>query len=280
MRLGVIGVGNMGEALVRGVVRAGAFAADSVVVCDARAEAATALGVALGVHVAAGIAEAARADTIILAVKPQQIAEVLAALGAVVAPPQRVLSIAAGVSLAVLEGAFRVPVAVIRAMPNTPCLVGQGASAYALGTHASPADGAIARRILEAVGIAVEVGEAQMDAVTALSGSGPAYVFRLLEALVAGGEQVGLSGEVARVLATQTLLGAARLAAESGVAPVELRRRVTSPGGTTAAALAVLEEAGWAETLGRAIEAARDRGRALGELAGGDAGGAVNERGR
>lgn len=267
MRLGVIGVGNMGEALVRGVVAARAMAADEVVVCDARADAANALGASLGVHVAAGVREVAHAETIILAVKPQQIAEVLAAIGDVVGSSQRVLSIAAGVPLDAIEAAFRAPVAAIRAMPNTPCLVGQGASAYALGTHAGPADGAIARQILEAVGIAVEVAEGQMDAVTALSGSGPAYVFRLLEALVAGGEHVGLGPEVARVLATQTLLGAARLAAESRVEPVELRRRVTSPGGTTAAALAVLEEAGWAETLVRAIEAARDRGRALGELA-------------
>ena len=269
-RIAVIGVGNMGEALVRGILRAGLVPPQSLVVCDARAEVAQALARELDV-VPAPLPDAVRgADVVLLAVKPQGMAAVLAAVelddGAVV------LSVAAGVSIATLEaglGADVRHIEVVRTMPNTPALVGLGASAFALGTHRSRArDVAVA--VLGSVGIALEVDEGQLDAVTALSGSGPAYVFRMLEALTAAGIAAGLPPEIATPLAKQTLLGAATLA-NGDTDPAELRRRVTSPGGTTAAALKVLEARGWADILEDAVLAAKARGEALGRIARGEA---------
>lgn len=262
-RLAVIGVGNMGEALVRGVVRAGVVPADAVVVCDARAEVAGRVASALGARVAT-LAEAVQgADAVILAVKPQGMALVLEAARPHVAPGTVVLSVAAGVSLATLEGGLQPGVEVVRTMPNTPALVGLGASAYALGAVRSGRSEAVAKAVLGSVGIALAVPEQALDAVTALSGSGPAYVFRMLEAMIDAGRRVGLEGEVAAALAKQTLLGAATLAMGE-LPPEELRRRVTSPGGTTEAALKVMEARGWAGILSDAIEAARARGEELG----------------
>ncbi len=269
-RIAVIGVGNMGEALVRGILRAGLVPPTSVIVCDARAEVAAALAGELGV-VPAPLADAVRgADVVLLAVKPQGMAAVLAAValdeGAVV------LSVAAGVSIATLEaglGADARALEIVRTMPNTPALVGLSASAFALGSHRSRSR-AVAMAVLGSVGIALEVDEAHLDAVTALSGSGPAYVFRMLEALTAAGVAAGLPPEVAAPLAKQTLLGAATLA-NGDIDPAELRRRVTSPGGTTAAALSVLEARGWADILEDAVLAAKARGEALGRAARGEA---------
>lgn len=256
----------MGEALVRGLVRQRVAEGAAVVVADPRAEVTARLAGELGVR-AGDIAAAADADVIVLAVKPQTMVQVLDDLGPRVRatdPRPIVISVAAGVRIATLEAALPEGTPVVRSMPNTPCLIGAGASAWALGRHADARAQAVTRALLEAVGLAVEVPEDQLDAVTALSGSGPAYVFALLEALGAGGIAAGLAPDVAALLARQTLLGAARLAAESGVDPAELRRRVTSPGGTTAAALGVLEARGWHDALVDAIVAARDRGRELG----------------
>lgn len=267
-RLAVIGVGNMGEALVRGVVRAGVVAADAVVVCDARAEVAGRVAATLGAKVAT-LAEAVQgADAVIVAVKPQGMTAALEAARPHVAPGTVVLSVAAGVSIATLEGGLEPGVEVVRTMPNTPALVGLGASAYALGAVRSGRGEAVAQAVLGSVGIALEVPEQALDAVTALSGSGPAYVFRMLEAMIDAGRCVGLAEDVAAALAKQTLLGAATLAMGE-VPPAELRRRVTSPGGTTEAALKVMEARGWAGTLSDAIEAARARGEELGRGAAG-----------
>jgi len=266
VRWAVIGVGNMGEALARGLVLRGAAVADSVVVVDPRADVVDRLVDELGVR-AGAIDQARAADVIVLAVKPQVMVQILSDLAPHVRttePRPIVVSVAAGVRLATLEAALPEGTPVVRTMPNTPCLVGAGASAWAPGTHADARAGAVTRALLEAVGLAIEVAEADLDAVTALSGSGPAYVFALIEAMVEGGIAAGLAPEVAAILARQTVLGAARLAVESGVEPAELRRRVTSPGGTTAAALGVLEAGRWRESMVLAIVAARDRGRELG----------------
>lgn len=269
-RFAVIGVGNMGEALVRGIVRAGLVPAASVIACDTRAEVAERLSGELGIGHAPLSEALADADVVILAVKPQGMAAVLAAANdAGVRAGVVVLSVAAGVSIATLEAGLPAGVEVVRTMPNTPALVGLGASAFALGTTRSGRGEAVAKAVLGSVGIALEVPEAAMDAVTALSGSGPAYVFRMLEALTDAGVAAGLEPAVATALARQTLLGAATLADanEGAVAPAELRRRVTSPGGTTEAALKVLEARGWGAILGEAVLAAKARGEALGRIA-------------
>jgi pyrroline-5-carboxylate reductase len=177
-----------------------------------------------------------------------------------------VLSIAAGVTLARLESWLPDGTAVVRAMPNTPALVGAGAAAIAGGTLATEADIAWARQVLEAVGTVVELPESALDAVTGLSGSGPAYVFLLAEALIDAGVLVGLPRPVAKQLAVQTLLGAAKLMAETGDEPSALRAAVTSPGGTTAAGLRALEAAGVRHAVLDAVTAAAERSRALGNL--------------
>ncbi len=198
----------------------------------------------------------------IVAVKP---AVVPAALGVLAkAGAARVLSIAAGVTIATLEAAAGEGIAVIRAMPNTPALVGLGASAISGGQHAVAADLAWARSILESVGLVVQVEEADLDAVTGLSGSGPAYVFLLAEALIAAGQAQGLDEATATVLTKQTLLGAASLLSLSDDAAATLRENVTSPGGTTAAGLEVFAARGFAELVADVVAAATARSRELG----------------
>jgi pyrroline-5-carboxylate reductase len=203
----------------------------------------------------------------VIAVKPADVETVGRALAEV--GIGRVLSIAAGVTLASLESWLGGSVAVIRAMPNTPALVGSGASAIAGGRHAAEDDVAWAREILEAVGTVVTVPEAALDAVTGLSGSGPAYVFLLAEALIDAGVLVGLPRPVARDLTVQTLLGSARLLVDTGDEPATLRAAVTSPGGTTAAGLRALEAAGVRNAVLDAVAAATARSRELGRPAGG-----------
>lgn len=257
----------MGEALARGIVRAQVVAPADLYLFDVRTEVATQVAGELGGRARSSLSEAAEAEVLVLAVKPQVMPALLAELGPCVGGGAVVLSVAAGVSLATLEAALPDTAEVVRCMPNTPALVGLGASAYALGSVQSGRGRGAADAILGAVGIALEVPEAAMDAVTALSGSGPAYVFRMLEAMIAAGEAMDLAPEVADALARRTLLGAATLA-DGDVDARELRRRVTSPGGTTAAALEVLEARRWGHTLERAIDRARARSEELGR--GGD----------
>lgn len=259
-RLAVVGGGKMGGALVAGLLRAGWARPEELVVVEPvaarREELATAhdgLGVA---------AEIPAADGAVVAVKPADVAAACAALaGAGVA---RVLSIAAGVTLARLEGWLGSGVPVVRAMPNTPALVGSGAAAIAAGSSAGPADLDWAEGILSAVGVVVRVGEPALDAVTGLSGSGPAYVFLVAEALTEAGVLNGLSRDVSRTLVVQTLLGSARLLAESGQEAADLRAAVTSPGGTTAAGVRALEAAAVRSALLEAVAAATERSRELG----------------
>ena len=258
-RLQIIGGGRMGEALVGGLLASGWSSTDlSVVeVFEGRRVELVERFPDLAV-----LPEPAPASGVVVAVKPGDVAGAVRA--AVDAGAEQVLSIAAGVTLASLQQAAGPGVVVVRAMPNTPALVGQGASAIAGGEHAGPADLDWAESVLGAVGRVVRVTEAQLDAVTGLSGSGPAYVFLVAEALIEAGVLVGLSRDVATELATQTLLGAATLLAESDEGPEALRAGVTSPGGTTAAGLRALEQAGVRSAVLDAVVAATERSRELG----------------
>lgn len=248
----------MGEALVAGLVSAGWAPAASLAVVEKVAGRRAELSERIpGLAV---VEEPVVADGVVIAVKPD---DVVAACGALRAPA-RVLSIAAGVTLATLEGALPPGTPVVRAMPNTPALVGAGAAAIAAGVAATDADLDWADTILSAVGITVRVPEAQLDAVTGLSGSGPAYVFLVAEAMIKAGTEAGLPAGITEALVAQTLLGAARLLTETDDGPEALRIAVTSPGGTTAAGLAVLDGAGVREAFADAVAAATERSREMG----------------
>lgn len=260
-RLVIVGGGKMGEALLAGLLRAKWGEAHEFAVVEpvaARRQQLSALFPAVDVRDAP--IEAAGA---VIAVKPADVADAARAVGA--AGCERLLSIAAGVSTHVIEGVLPAGTPVIRAMPNTPALVGAGAAAIARGAFAGADDEAWAESILAAVGTVVAVPETQLDAVTGLSGSGPAYVFLVAEALIDAGERAGLPRAIAAALAKQTLLGASRLMVETGTAPEELRAAVTSPNGTTVAGLAVLEERAVRDAFVAAVQAATERSRELGE---------------
>ncbi|MBA3268733.1 MAG: pyrroline-5-carboxylate reductase [Acidimicrobiia bacterium] len=261
LRLVVVGGGKMGTALVTGLLRAQWAEADEVAVVEpvaARRDELARLHPGLVTTPDVPAAEGA-----VLAVKPADVAAACAAVAAV--GTQRVLSIAAGVPLARLEGWLGKWVPVVRAMPNTPALVGCGAAAISAGSAAGDDDLDWAETVLGSVGTVVRVAEPLLDAVTGLSGSGPAYVFFVAEALTEAGVLNGLPREVSRELAVQTLLGSARLLAESGQSAEELRAAVTSPGGTTAAGVRALEAAAVRSALLEAVTAATDRSRQLGQ---------------
>jgi pyrroline-5-carboxylate reductase len=255
VRLLIVGGGRMGEALIGGLLAAGWDGIGVVEKLPARRDELAARFPDVEV-----LADIAPADGAVVAVKPNDVRDACAALGGTA----RVLSIAAGVPIATLEGALAAGTAVVRAMPNTPALVGAGAAAIAGGAAAGEDDLAWAESILGAVGQVVRVPESLLDAVTGLSGSGPAYVFLVAEALIDAGVLAGLPRDVSVTLATQTILGAARLLAESGETPEALRAQVTSPGGTTAAGLHALESAGVRAAFLDAVQAATARSRELG----------------
>jgi pyrroline-5-carboxylate reductase len=257
--LAVVGGGNMGAALVGGLLSAGVVAPSGVVIVEVSAERRAHLIAAFpGVTVTESIPACSEA---LIAVKPPDVAA--ACTAAVAAGARRVLSIAAGITIARLESASGPGVAVVRAMPNTPALVGEGASAIAAGTSATDADVAWAERILGSVGLVVRVAEDRLDAVTGLIGSGPAYLFLVAESLMAAGRAEGLGDDVIDAMVRQLFTGAARLLAD-GDDPADLRVRVTSPGGTTAAGLAVLDGRGVREAFVAAVAAATARSRELG----------------
>lgn len=254
MKLQIVGGGKMGEALLGGLLERAWAQPQELVVVEPLEERRQELGqVYSGIVVAAD--PMAGLDAMI-AVKPQHVLSVAASLAE--HGVRRVLSIAAGVTSGSIEAALPGG-AVVRAMPNTPSLIGEGAAAIAPGAHAQDADLDWAESILGSVGVVVRVDEADLDAVTALSGSGPAYVFAMAEALIAGATAQGLSPAVADVLARQTLLGAARLMSDSGEDPAVLRANVTSPGGTTAAGLDAMSDGGYADLIASVLRAARDR---------------------
>lgn len=257
-----IGGGNMARSLVGGLIAAGADPA-AIRVADPSDQARGSLAADFGVPVFAGAGEAvADAATWVFAVKPQVMREVCAGL-ADIAQARRplVVSIAAGITSAQLERWLGGEVAVVRTMPNTPALLGAGVSGLFANGRVDAAGRARAERLLASAGKTVWIGdEALMDAVTATSGSGPAYVFLLAEAMEDAAAAEGLAPDAARTLALQTILGAARMLTESGEAPAELRRRVTSPNGTTQAAIETFEAGGFRELVARAIAAATRRG--------------------
>jgi pyrroline-5-carboxylate reductase len=258
--LQVMGGGRMGEALVGGLVQAGTLAAPEIRIVEPIAERRAELSDLLpGVEV--GAAPEASEGTVI-AVKPADVATACRAVAA--AGAGRVLSIAAGVTIATLEGELAPGTAVVRAMPNTPALVRTGAAAIAPGSAATEADLAWAESLLGAVGTVVRVKESLLDAVTGLSGSGPAYVFLVAEALIDAGVLAGLPRDVSTNLSIQTLLGAATLLAQGDDGPEALRAAVTSPGGTTAAGLRILEQRGVRAAFLDAVAAATERSRELG----------------
>ncbi len=260
LRLQLIGGGRMGEALLGGLLASGWAAPSQLAVVEKMPGRREALaGRFSGVSITDNVLEPADA---VLAVKPDDFASAAESLKSV--GVGRVLSIAAGVTTASLEAALHPGVRVIRAMPNTPALVGAGAAAIAPGRFADEGDLEWATGVLEAVGTVVVCEEPMLDAVTGLSGSGPAYVFWLAETLMAAGEEVGLPADMADALTRQTLLGAARLLAESGEHPAALRAAVTSPGGTTAQGIAELEARHAAAAFSAAVAAATQRSRELG----------------
>lgn len=263
LRLLVIGGGRMGNAFIGGLLRSGWSAPGEIGVVEPVAFAREELSRR---HPGIVLSESAQpAQSAVLAVKPDDVQAACAT--ALDSGCARVLSIAAGVTLAQLEGFLGAGVAVLRAMPNTPALIGAGASAIAGGTAAVEDDFAWAEGVLSSLGIVARLPEYQLDAVTGLSGSGPAYAFLLAEALVDAGVGEGLPREVCQLFAIQTLLGSARLMAESTESPQQLRAVVTSPGGTTAAALRVLEAHGFRSALIEAVAAATRRSRELSEKA-------------
>lgn len=263
-RIGFIGGGNMAASLIGGLIQAG-HPADHIVVAEPNQERRTWLENEFNVVTTADNALAVQTDAVVLAVKPQVMQTVLTGLADDITDAQPLLiSIAAGLTINSLNKwatqGSKEPIAIVRCMPNTPALVGAGASGLFANAHVTPAQQAIADNCLSGSGIVVWVpNETDLDAVTAVSGSGPAYYFAFMEAMQTAGEQLGLSPETARLLTLQTAFGAAKMALESELSPSQLRVNVTSPGGTTEQALQTFATAGLADITANAMQAAKDR---------------------
>jgi pyrroline-5-carboxylate reductase len=265
-RVGFLGSGNMGEALIKGLIAAQAVEPRAIHATDVRAEHVRELARRYGITIAADNQALVRdTDVIVLAVKPQIMDGVLREVAASVTREKLLISIAAGVSTARLRAALGREARLIRTMPNTPALVLEGVAAIARAEHLEPGDIEVATAIFNAVGRAVVVDESAMDAVTGLSGSGPAYVALAIEALADGGVKMGLDRATALTLATQTVVGAATLLRETGMHPAALKDMVSSPGGTTIAGVAALEAGGFRAALIDAVERATLRSRELGK---------------
>jgi pyrroline-5-carboxylate reductase len=268
-RIGFLGAGNMATALAGGFIKAGLTGGEQTVLYDIVEEKSSALAQSLGARTARSVREVMQgSEVIILAVKPQNAEELMPEVAPWTGPRHLFVSILAGTPTAKLEAGLGNDPRVVRVMPNTPSLVGLGASGVARGKFATEADLELALELFRSVGVAVAVEEGQLDAVTGLSGSGPAYFYALIEALVEAGREAGLERETATALALQTALGAGKLACESEDSPAELRRKVTSKGGTTAAGLAVLDQGGFTDLVKRCVEAAVARSIELGKSSG------------
>jgi pyrroline-5-carboxylate reductase len=262
---GFLGAGRMASALAGGMVESGLIKGRQLIASDVVQVTLKSFTKSTGGRTAKSNAEVLRkADIIIIAVKPHQVIDLLNELPDQINSKHLFISIAAGVTLEQLEESLGGKVRVIRVMPNTPALVGEGASGFARGTHAKVADAKLTQQILEAVGIAVEVPERLINAVTGLSGSGPAYGFQMIEAMSDGAVAAGLPRELATPLAAQTLLGAAKMVLETGEHPGKLKDMVTSPGGTTIEGLHEMEAAGVRDGLMNAVRAATDKAANLG----------------
>ncbi|MEW5739158.1 MAG: pyrroline-5-carboxylate reductase [Myxococcota bacterium] len=260
-----LGGGNMASAIIRGLLRAGT-PPERITATVRRGEKKTELEQAFGIRVLTDNLAAARdAEIVVLSVKPQAFDKLLTAIAPAIDARKLILSVAAGVPIAALERRLGAGARIVRAMPNTPCLVGLGATALSGGEHATGDDLKLAQAIFDSVGITTVVDESLLDAVTGLSGSGPAYIFLIIEALSDAGVKVGLSRHVALKLAAQTVLGSAKLLLETGQHPGHLKDQVTSPGGTAIAGLHTLEAGGLRTTLIDAVEAATRRAKELGD---------------
>jgi pyrroline-5-carboxylate reductase len=265
-RIGFLGAGNMAAALIKGLLHGKVVPAEGIVASDVKADRLEHLHASHGIRTTTDNHALLReSDVVVLSVKPQVIDRVLTEVGADVRPDQLVVSVAAGVPIDALEGRLPRGSHVVRAMPNTPATVQAGATAIAAGSHASEGDLRIARELFEATGRVVVLDESLLDAVTGLSGSGPAYVMLIIEALADGGVKVGLHRDTALLLAAQTVFGSAQLLLETGEHPGRLKDMVTSPGGTAIAGLHTLESGGLRRTLIDAVEAATKRAGELGE---------------
>jgi len=261
-----IGGGNMAEALIKGLIDKSRAAPEQVIVSEPREERAQFLSHTYHAEVIwDNQAAAQRAEIIVLAVKPQVMRGVLQDLSSVVAPNQLIISIAAGISTASIASHIGNDQRIIRAMPNTPAQIGMGAVALCSGGSATYGDLEIAQSLFNVIGVSVVVQEHHMDAVTGLSGSGPAYIFLLIEALTDGGVRMGLPRDIAQALVLQTVIGSGRMVLETGEHPSKLKDLVTSPGGTTIAGLHVLETKGVRGALIDAVAAATKRSRELGK---------------
>lgn len=256
----------MATALAKGFIRAGLITPSELLASDPSDAARAAFTAETGARTTASNLDAARfASVLFIAVKPVNVPELLAEISPVVREQHLVVSIAGGITLSRLEAGLPAGVGVIRVMPNTPALVGDAASAYSLGKAAKPADGAMVEKLLASVGLAVALKESLLDAVTGLSGSGPAYVYMMIEAMSDGAVACGLPRDVAIRLAAQTLLGGARMVLETGIHPGALKDMVTSPGGTTIEGVHELEKGGLRAALMNAVRASAEKSRKLGQ---------------
>ena len=266
-KIAIIGGGKMGSIIAQGLIAHKIIPAKDIIVTDIDAARLDFLRSTMKLKVSRNNEKAVKgADIIILAVKPQSMASTLTEISSAIDKNKFVISIAAGITTNFIEGSLTKGARVVRVMPNTPALVGEGAAAVAKGSCAKADDVKLTRAIFDAVGISVEIEEKLMDAVTGLSGSGPAYFFLIIEALIEAGLKTGLSRDLAKQLAAQTMLGAARLCIQSDKEPAQLREMVTSPNGTTFAGLKVMEEKNIRAIIVAAVEAATKRST---ELAGG-----------
>jgi len=266
LKIGFLGAGKMATALAKGFINARLVKAGQLVAADPYPGAREHFAAETGATTFATNLEAAQAaDILFLATKPDQAAGALAEISGAFGTQHLLISIAAGVTLAKLESALPAGARVIRVMPNTPALVGAGASAFAAGKNATAADTETAQKLLSAVGVALPVKENLLDAVTGLSGSGPAYVYQFIEAMSDGGVAAGLPRDVATRLAAQTVLGAAKMVLETGQHPGALKDQVTSPGGTTIEGLHELEKGRLRATVMNAVRAATDKSKKLGQ---------------
>jgi pyrroline-5-carboxylate reductase len=263
----VLGAGKMGEALLSGMLRAGR-PASSLLFTERHEDRVQELTEKFGIEAVTSVQAAERADTLLVAVKPQEIVALLDDLAPAVTPRNLVISIAAGIPTALFEKRLAEGTPVVRVMSNTPVFVDEAMSAISAGAHAGEAHLVRTEDLLKPVGKVIRIPEAQLDAVTALSGSGPAYFFFLVEAMIDAGILLGLPRAIAAELIVQTAIGSAIMLRDSGEHPVQLREAVTSPGGTTIAAIRELENHGVRAALLSALEAARDRSRELAAGAG------------
>ncbi|MGH3356495.1 MAG: pyrroline-5-carboxylate reductase [Nocardioidaceae bacterium] len=262
MTVAILGAGVMGETLASGLIRAGRDVGD-LLLTERRPERAAELQERYGVEVVTNAEAAKRAGTLVVVVKPQDMTMLLDEIAGDVSPGQLVISLAAGITTELIESRLPDGVAVVRVMPNTPALVDEGMAAIAPGTHCDDEHLAEAEELLRSTGRVVRVPEYQLDAVTAISGSGPAYLFFVVEAMIEAGVHLGLPRSTATELVVQTVVGSAKMLRETGEHPIVLRERVTSPGGTTAAAVRELEDHKVRAAFMTALQAARDRSRAL-----------------